>query len=106
MSIVEVNKDNFKQEVLESDKIVIADFWAEWCGPCKMMLPLFEEAAKHMETKFKFVKVNVEHSPELAQQYSITSIPTVIIFEKGEVKNTHIGLFQNQQKLKAWIEAI
>lgn len=106
MSLIEVTDNNFKEEVLDCDKIVIADFWAEWCGPCKMMLPIFEEASKHMGDQFKFVKINVEEAGELAQKYGITSIPTVIVFENGEVKNTHIGLFQNQQKLKTWIEAV
>lgn len=106
MALIEV-KDalSFKKEVLESKKPVIVDFWAEWCGPCKMMMPVLEEASKQM-SNFKFVKINIEDCPELAQEYGITSIPTIIVFEEGKVKNTHIGLFANQQKLQVWAEAI
>jgi len=106
MSVTEIkNADSFKREVLESSKPVIVDFWAEWCGPCKMMMPMFEEASKKM-AHFKFVKVNIEDCPEIAQEYGISSIPTIIVFEDGKIKNTHIGLFANEQKLQGWAEAL
>ena len=106
MSVIEVkNSESFKKEVLESKKPVIVDFWAEWCGPCKMMMPIFEEASQNMPN-FKFVKVNIEDCPEVAQEYGVSSIPTIIVFEDGKIKNMHIGLFANQQKLQGWAEAV
>jgi thioredoxin 1 len=105
MAVIEIkNQESFKKEVLQSNKPVIVDFWAEWCGPCKMMMPVFEEASRQMEN-FKFVKINIEDCPEIAQEYNISSIPTIIVFENGKIRNSHIGLFANQQKLQGWAES-
>jgi len=76
---------DFESEVLKSDKLVIVDFWAEWCGPCKMIAPLLDEVAKEMPEKVKIVKVNVDNEQQLAQQYGIYNIPTLIFFKGGAV---------------------
>jgi thioredoxin 1 len=89
-----VNKDNFDSEVIKSDKPVIVDFWAEWCGPCKALAPILDEIASEVAGA-KVVKVNVDEASELAQQYGIRGIPTLIFFKDGEVKSTLVG---NQPK--------
>lgn len=94
-NLVEITNENFEAEVLKSDKPVIVDFWAEWCGPCKALAPILEEISSEVETKAKVVKVNVDQAGELAQQYGIRGIPTLIFFKGGEVKSTLVG---NQPK--------
>ncbi len=91
---INVNKESFEAEVLNSDKPVIVDFWAEWCGPCKALAPILDEVATEVADA-KVVKVNVDESGELAQQYGIRGIPTLIFFKGGEVKSTLVG---NQPK--------
>ena len=92
--LISVNKDNFQAEVLNSEVPVIVDFWAEWCGPCKALAPILTEVSKEV-TGAKVVKVNVDEAGELAQQYGIKGIPTLIFFKGGEVKKTLVG---NQPK--------
>jgi len=93
-NLVNVNKDSFEAEVIKSDKPVIVDFWAEWCGPCKALAPILDEISNEV-TNAKVVKVNVDESGDLAQQYGIRGIPTLIFFKDGEVKSTLVG---NQPK--------
>jgi thioredoxin 1 len=81
----------FEREVLQSDKLVIVDFWAEWCGPCKMIAPLLDEVAKELPDKVKIVKVNVDHEQQLAQQYGIYNIPTLLFFKGGTVREQVVG---------------
>lgn len=90
-----VNTDNFESEVVKSDKPVLVDFWAEWCGPCKALAPILDEIAQEVGADAKVVKVNVDQAGELAQQYGIRGIPTLIFFKDGEVKSTLVG---NQPK--------
>ena len=94
-SLESVNNDNFEESVLKSDKPVVVDFWAEWCGPCKALTPILDEVANELGENAKFVKVNVDEAGELAQQYGIRGIPTLIFFKGGEVKSTLVG---NQPK--------
>jgi len=88
---MEVTQDNFQAEVMSSDVPVLVDFWAPWCGPCKMMAPIVEELAKDMEGKAKVVKVNVDENQALAQEHNILSIPTFMIFKGGQVVDTFAG---------------
>lgn len=94
-SLESVNNDNFESSVLKSDRPVIVDFWAEWCGPCKALAPILDEIAGEVGENAKVVKVNVDEAGELAQQYGIRGIPTLIFFKDGEVKSTLVG---NQPK--------
>ncbi len=86
-----VSAFDFESEVLKSDKLVIVDFWAEWCGPCKMIAPLLDEVAKEMPDKVKIVKVNVDQEQQLAQQYGIYNIPTLLFFKQGAVREQVVG---------------
>lgn len=99
MKTITITKDNFKQEVTDSDLPVLVDFWAPWCGPCRMVAPVLDELAKEVDGKAKIGKVNVDEELELAQQFGIMSIPTMIIFEKGTAKNKIIG-FRDKADLK------
>ncbi|MDY6821932.1 MAG: thioredoxin [Deferribacterota bacterium] len=87
-----INEDSFEEEVLKSDTPVLVDFWAEWCGPCKMLTPLLEQLSKDYDGKVKVVKVNVDENQNLAAKYGIMSIPTVIIFDKGNIVEQFIGV--------------
>lgn len=86
-----VTDATFDQEVLASDKPVIVDFWAEWCGPCHAVSPVLERIAEERPDELKLVKVNIDEQPELAQRFGIASIPTMILFEDGEPKKAAIG---------------
>jgi len=88
---VVVTNANFKQEVLESDLPVLADFWAEWCVPCKMVGPVLEKLAADYAGKIKVAKINVDDQGELASQFNIVSIPTIILFHKGQPAKQQIG---------------
>ncbi|MGM5484835.1 MAG: thioredoxin [Nanobdellota archaeon] len=91
MTVVHLNKENFDKEVKQSDLPVIVDFWADWCGPCKIMGPVFEEASKDYEGKLKFAKVNTEENQQLAADNGVMSIPTMVIYKKGEEADRIVG---------------
>lgn len=96
--IVNLNAENFKEEVLETKGIVLVDFWASWCGPCKMLAPILEEISE--ETSVKISKVDVDSNNELAGEFKIRSIPTIIVFRNGEKVDEMIG-FKSKEELMA-----
>ncbi|MBP8593488.1 MAG: thioredoxin [Ruminococcus sp.] len=91
MAVIEVNKDNFVSEVLSSDKPVVADFYADWCGPCKALRPILEELSGERED-VKFVSVNIDDEDELADEYDVSSIPCVVVFKNGQEAARSIGI--------------
>ena len=100
MAEVTVTKDNFKAEVLESDIPVLVDFWASWCGPCKMLAPILEEVGREKEGSLKIAKINVDDEPELTNQFGINSIPSVFLFKNGQVANRAVGLMPKAKVLE------
>ncbi len=92
MSEVNVTKQNFNEELEVKEKIVIVDFFATWCGPCQMLAPVLSKIAEEHKEKVKVCKVNVDDEQELAMKYNVVSIPTLVIFKNGEIKNTIVGL--------------
>ena len=92
MAVIEVTEANFEEEVLKSNTPVLVDFWASWCGPCRMMAPVIEEISNDLENKAKVCKVNVDENSELTSKYEVMSIPTFIIFENGKVKDMTVGV--------------
>lgn len=102
MEVVKITRDNFEEEVINSKLPVLVDFWAVWCGPCQMQGPVVEEAAKALEGKLKVAKLNVDEEGELAQKYSVMSIPTLILFQDGEVVKKEVG-FHSLEEIRAMI---
>lgn len=98
MAIIEVNKDNFEEEVLKSDKKVLVDFWADWCGPCKMLSPVIDKLAEELDD-VKVCKVNVDTEPTISIEYNIMSIPTLIVFENCVEVNRSVGLVSKEEVL-------
>jgi len=90
MAAININKNNFQDEVMNSDKKVLLDFWAPWCGPCRMVVPLVEEIAVE-RPDIKVGKINVDENPELASRFGIMSIPTLLVMEKGQIVNKAMG---------------
>ena len=91
MAEITLTNENFDEEVIKSDVPVLVDFWAPWCGPCKMLSPLIDEIARESDGSYKVAKVNCDDEGDLAARYSVASIPTLIVFDKGEIKNKSVG---------------
>jgi len=104
MSLTHTTDANFDQDVLQSDVPVLLDFWAEWCGPCKMIGPLLVELSEEYANKVKIVKLNVDENNNTAIQYAVRSIPTLILFKDGQVQAQHIGAAAKGQ-LKQFIDS-
>jgi len=102
MGVGKVSDSTFDSEVLKSNEPVVVDFWAEWCGPCKMIAPALEEIAGLLGDKVKIVKLNVDENPATAQKYGIMSIPTLMLFKNGELASRQVGAAP-RQKLEQWI---
>ena len=96
MAVIEVTKDNFETEVLKSDKKVLADFNADWCGPCKMLRPIIDEIAEEKEN-IKVVSINIDNEDELAEKYNVSSIPCLVVFENGEETRRSIGFIPKEE---------
>ena len=103
MAIVNITNANFKQEVLDSDKKVLVDFWAPWCGPCRMVSPIVDEIAEENAT-IKVAKINIDEQPQLASQYGVMSIPTLLVFENGDVIEKAVGA-RNKSFILQMLEA-
>src|SRR5881398_322124 len=104
MATMKVTDTSFETDVLKSSEPVVVDFWAEWCGPCRMIAPALEEIAGSMAGKVKIVKLNVDENPATAAKYGIMSIPTLMLFKNGELASRQVGAAP-KQKLEAWINS-
>ena len=103
MAILEVKDKDFKEKVLEADKPVLCDFWAEWCGPCKQISPILNELSEVYKEKILIAKVNIDENPEVPSNYGIMSIPTLILFKNGESISSQIGLVE-KSSLTKWLD--
>ncbi len=99
MSVVDVKKSTFESEVLKCEKPVIVDFWASWCGPCRMLSPIVDEVAEETDV-IKFCKINVDEEPDLASQFKVMTIPTLIVFKGGEEVKRNVGVISKEEILK------
>ncbi len=104
MAVSKVSDADFEAEVLQSSQPVVVDFWAEWCGPCRMIGPALEEISGALDGKVKIVKLNVDENPATASKYGIMSIPTLMLFKNGELASRQVGAAP-KQKLQQWISA-
>ena len=95
---IKLSTENFEKEVLKSEKTVLVDFYADWCGPCNAMAPVIEELAKELEGKVKVGKINVDENPDIAVEYNVMSIPTLIVFKNGKEEKRLVGL-RNKEEL-------
>ena len=102
---MEVGDDTFEKEVLEADKPVLVDFWAPWCGPCRMVAPIVEELAEEYDGKMIFTKLNVDDSPQITMGYKIRSIPSILLFKDGQIADTVVGAVPKRE-LKKRVDAV
>lgn len=99
MAEIVLTSENFESEVLLSDKPVLVDFWATWCGPCRMLAPVIEEIAQEYDGKIKVGKINVDEQPALASKFGISSIPTLMVFKDGKITSTEVGYMEKEEVL-------
>ena len=102
--IINCNEQDFENEVINGDVPILVDFWAEWCGPCKMLSPILEDVLEELKEKIKVVKVNLDENQDLAIKYSVRSIPSLLLFSKGELIDTKIGL-SPKDDIISWINS-
>ena len=105
-SVVHVTESNFEEEVVKSDVPVLVDFWAEWCGPCKMIAPILDEIAKEYGERLKICKIDVDSNPEIAPKFGIRGIPTLIMFKNGNAESTKVGAVSKNQLIEFVDEVI
>ena len=103
-AIKNCNENDFENEVIKSNLPVIVDFWAEWCGPCKMLTPILEELSNEMKNEINVVKVNLDENQDLAMKYSIRSIPTLLLFKEGNLIDTKVGLLPKSE-IVTWFKS-
>tara|TARA_Y100000748_G_scaffold68838_1_gene56143 strand:- start:966 stop:1289 length:324 start_codon:yes stop_codon:yes gene_type:complete len=95
--VLNVTDDSFETEVLKSEKPVLIDFWAEWCGPCKVLGPIIDDVAPEFEGKVRFTKINIDENPNTAPKYGIRGIPTIMIFKNGDLAATNVGVLTKSE---------
>ncbi|MCF8462754.1 MAG: thioredoxin [Rickettsiaceae bacterium] len=100
-----ITEKNFQTEVLENKLPVLLDFWAEWCGPCRMLSPIVDEISKELADKLFVAKVNIDENPNIASQYGILSIPTLLVFKDGKILDSKVGAL-SKAKIKDWLETL
>ena len=105
MTSIAVSDDSFDNDVLKAEGSVLVDFWAEWCGPCKMISPALEEIAKEMDGRVQIAKMNIDDNPMTPQKYGVRGIPTLMLFRDGQVAATKVGAVPKNQ-LQAWVESV
>jgi thioredoxin 1 len=105
MTSIPVSDDSFDSDVLKAEGSVLVDFWAEWCGPCKMISPALEEIAKEMDGRVQIAKMNIDDNPVTPQKYGVRGIPTLMLFRDGQVAATKVGAVPKNQ-LQEWVESV
>ncbi|MEE8535788.1 MAG: thioredoxin TrxA [Kiloniellales bacterium] len=105
MTPMAVSDDTFEADVLKADGAILVDFWAEWCGPCKVIAPALEEIAKEMDGRVRIAKVNIDENPLTPQKYGVRGIPTLMLFKDGQVAATKVGAVAKSQ-LQEWVESV